>query len=102
MTVTTLLADLQDRNVAVTALGDSLKVNAPTGVLNDSDIANLRKHKSQILKWIRNRCRPHNQVGNYVDVPDAKRSGWLHTSCSVCGSFVGYRVKTDYTDNLNG
>jgi hypothetical protein len=49
MSAVGLLADLRQRGVILTATGDRLQIDAPVGVLTESNRAALREHKAELL-----------------------------------------------------
>lgn len=37
------------------------------------------------------RCSPSCPRRTWQETADAKRLGWIRTTCGVCGGFIGYR-----------
>ena len=91
MNVNTLLSELSNRGIVVTVSEESLELDAPLGVLRDTDLTRLRDAKQAVLDHLRSQCRPHNNPDNYLDTPDSNRPGWIRTTCRICGKFIGYR-----------
>ncbi|HEY3909042.1 MAG TPA: amino acid adenylation domain-containing protein [Stellaceae bacterium] len=52
MSVEAFVRELERRGVALHADGDTLRVRAPSGMLNEADRARLRTDKSAILAWL--------------------------------------------------
>lgn len=53
MTPETLLDDLSDRGVIVTALGDDIKLRGPIAAITDVDVSQLRASKPDVLRLLR-------------------------------------------------
>jgi hypothetical protein len=81
MTPAALMADLTARGVRVTARGETLRVDAPRGVLTASDRAALVEHKPALLAALRaEACRAATASARTAwssEVPDGP--------CGLCG-----------------
>jgi hypothetical protein len=72
------MADLVARGIRVTARGETLRVDAPRGILTASDRAALVHHKSAVLAALREEvARVTTATDRTADGPDGP--------CGVCG-----------------
>lgn len=61
MTATTLLADLRAQGIVLTADGDNLHFDAPTGALTPDLLEEMRAHKVDLLKALNGAVQPQDQ-----------------------------------------
>lgn len=79
MTAAALMAGLAARGIRVTAQGETLRVDAPRGMLTTADREALLAHKATLLAGLRARFRATIAIGESWadDVPDGP--------CGLCG-----------------
>ena len=84
-----LVRGLRAKGVTFEVTNGRIAFQGPEGVLTQSDLDEMKEFKPEILLLFNRSCRLHNDQRNYVDV--VLKSGWIRTTCRVCGRFVGYR-----------
>ncbi|MEJ7873297.1 MAG: hypothetical protein WKF67_13645 [Rubrobacteraceae bacterium] len=72
MNALALYHNLKKRGVALEAAGDSLKVDAPAGVLTDEDRAALLELKPILLRFLSCKAAPEEPESAYKDMPRSK------------------------------
>ncbi len=98
MTPTTIIADLQAIGVTLTAHGDKLRVNGPTGTVTAEWRATLATHKDALLTALRAPSVAEDDERVSVDdapapLPPTVSDFWRERppfTCPVCG---GYRQR---------
>lgn len=94
MNATAIVAELSAMGVCVSvasASPDRIRLTAQAGDVPAEAVVLARDHKPLLLELLNGNCQPHNNPANHVDQPDPSRSGWIRTTCRVCGRFIGYR-----------
>jgi hypothetical protein len=100
-----LLAELEHLGVTVGAENGRIWYE-PRTLVGPDLVARLREHKSEVLGLLGHgtvgpfgrdkysaRCRTHIDHTTWIDQPAPDRTGWILTTCSRCGNFIGYRPK---------
>jgi len=87
-----IVAELSAMGVSVVGVPpDRIRLTVQAGDVPTEAVAFARDHKPELMEHLRSDCRPHNNSANYIDKPVPNRPGWIRTTCSDCGEFVGYR-----------
>jgi len=81
MNAQAVLHDLTARGVRVWVEADSLKLDAPVGVVTDADLAILRALKSDLLRALTPRPGMCSQCDNPMNLQDRAGDAWFCPGC---------------------
>ncbi len=91
MNAESVIADLEKAGVTLSLSKTGIILETQVGEVSIEAIEFAKRNKPALIAHLRPMCSPHNNDANYLDAPVAHRSGWIKTTCRVCGKFIGYR-----------